>query len=74
MELMDEKALELGANDSSSVADSVVGYVDVDRFYDKYFYETEHEPDYESYRDQRMSWSERSFSAIDPIDDLFSRD
>ena len=73
-ELMDEKAFELGANDSSSVADSVVGDVDVDKFYDKCFYEIEHEPDYESYRDQRMSWSEQSFSAIDPIDDLFSRD
>lgn len=73
-ELMDEKALELGANDSSSVADSVAGAVDVDRFYDEYFYETEREPDYEYYRDQRMNWSERSFIAIDPVDDLFSRD
>jgi hypothetical protein len=71
---MDEKAVELGANDSSNVADSVVDLVDVDRFYDKYFNVSEHEPDYESYRDQRVSWSERSFSAIDPIDDLFSRD
>jgi hypothetical protein len=74
VELMDEKAVELGANDSSNVADSVVDLVDVDRFYDKYFNVSEHEPDYESYRDQRVSWSERSFSAIDPIDDLFSRD
>ncbi|KKN98673.1 hypothetical protein LCGC14_0143520 [marine sediment metagenome] len=74
MGLMDEKALELGANDSSSVADSVVDYVDVDGFYDKYFYEIENEPAYEPYREQRMSWSERSFNAIDPIDDLFSRD
>jgi hypothetical protein len=74
MELMDEKAVELGANDSSSVADSVLGDVDVDKFYDKYFYEVEHEPDYESYRDQRVGWSDRSFSAVDPIDDLFSRD
>lgn len=74
IELMDEKAVELGANDSSGVADSVVDLVDVDRFYDKYFNEAEHEPDYEHYRDQRMSSSERSFSAIDPIDDLFSRD
>lgn len=74
LELMDEKAFELGANDSSSVADSVAGCVDVDRFYDKFFYEAEHEPDYEFYKDQRTSWSERSFIAIDPIDDLFSRD
>ncbi len=74
IELMDEKAVELGANDSSGVADSVVDLVDVDRFYDKYFSDTEHEPDYEYYRNQRMSWSERSSSAIDPIDDLFSRD
>lgn len=74
IELMDEKAAELGANNSSGVADSVVDLVDVDRFYDKYFNEPEHEPDYESYRDQRTKWSEQTFSAIDPIDDLFSRD
>lgn len=74
LELMDEMAVELGANDSSIVADSVVGLVDVDKFYDKYFHETAHEPDYKFYRDQRMSWSGRSFSPIDPIDDLFSRD
>ncbi|OBS33030.1 restriction endonuclease [Pseudomonas syringae] len=74
VELMDEKAFELGANDSSGVADSVAGYVDVDRFYDKYFYEAEREPDYESYRNQRTNWSELSFRAVDPVDDLFSRD
>lgn len=74
MELMDEKAFELGANDSFSVADSVAVHVDVDKFYDKYFYEAEHESYYESYRAQRMNWSDQSFSAFDPIDDLFSRD
>ncbi|WP_285410214.1 restriction endonuclease [Pseudomonas sp. FR229a] len=73
IELMDDKASELGANDSSGVADSVASIVDVDRFYDKYFYETDHEPSYQPYR-ERMNWSERSFIAIDPIDDLFSRD
>lgn len=74
IELMDEKAFALGANDSSNVADAVIGYVDVDRFYDKYFYEIEREPDYEFYRDKRISWSEQSFNAVDPIDDLFSRE
>ncbi|WP_122255684.1 nSTAND3 domain-containing NTPase [Pseudomonas syringae] len=74
MELMEEKAVELGANESSSVADSIVDLVDVDRFYDKYFDQTEHELDYEPYRGQRISWSEQSLSTIDPVDDLFSRD
>jgi len=74
IELMAERAHELGAYDSSGVADSVAGDVDVDRLYDKYFYETEHESDYESYREQRLSWSEVSSQTIDPIDDLFSRD
>ncbi|MEX5571138.1 hypothetical protein Q1J55_25330 [Pseudomonas syringae] len=68
---MDEKAVELGANDSSSVADSVADLVDVDRFYDKHFDQTEHEPDYESYRGQRMNWSGQSLSVIDPVDDFF---
>lgn len=74
MELMNEKAFELGANDSSSVADSVVGNVDIDKFYDKYFYEAERDSDYESYRAQSVNWFERSLNATDPIDDLFSRD
>lgn len=74
LELMDERAIDLGANDSSSVAESVVDLVDVDKFYDKYYSEPEHEPDYGYYRDQRMNWSEQVFSPIDPIDDLFSRD
>lgn len=74
MGIMDERALELGAIDPSSVANSVVGSVNVDKYYDKYFYEEEHEPDYYSYREQRISSPVSSFIAIDPIDDLFSRD
>lgn len=72
--LMDEKALELGASDSSSVADSVIDAVNVDEHYDKYFYSSEPEPDYDSYRDQRIDWSGSLHEAIDPIDDLFARD
>lgn len=74
LELMDEKAIDLGANDSSTVAESVIDLVDVDKFYDKYYSESEYEPDYGSYREQRMNWPEQLFSPIDPIDDLFSRD
>ncbi|WP_161871211.1 hypothetical protein [Pseudomonas sp. SG-MS2] len=73
IELMDEKAGELGAYDSSSVADSVAGDVDVDRFYDKYFSETEREPDYEARRGRPMSLTEALPKIIDPIDDLFAR-
>lgn len=74
IELMDDMAAELGANDSSTVAENVLEVVNVDRFYDKFFFGTEREPDYEFHRDQRMTWSGQSLSTIDPIDDLFSRE
>lgn len=74
LELMDEKAIDLGANDSSGVAEGVAESVNVEKFYDKYYYESEHEPDYDSYRELRISWSDQLISPIDPIDDLFSRD
>ena len=72
--LMGEKALELGASNSSCVADSVISVVDIDERYDKYFYSSEPEPDYDSYRGQRIDWSGSLPEAIDPIDDLFERD
>ena len=72
--LMDERASELGATDSSGVADTVIDAVDVDEHYDKYFYSSEYEPDYDSYRDQKIDWSGALSVAIDPIDDLFARD
>ncbi|MCF5704740.1 restriction endonuclease [Pseudomonas syringae] len=72
--LMDERASELGATDSSSVANTVIDAVDVDEHYDKYFYDSEYERDYDSYRDQKIDWSGALSVAVDPIDDLFARD
>ncbi|WKV95525.1 hypothetical protein PYV50_15310 [Pseudomonas sp. H22_DOA] len=71
---MDERASELGATDSSSVANTVIDAVDVDEHYDKYFYDSEYERDYDSYRDQKIDWSGALSVAVDPIDDLFARD
>ena len=73
-DLMDEKAVELGANDSGNVAYSVIDQVDIDKYHEKYFYETESQSEYRPYKEQNMNWSDLSLKAIDPIDDLFSRD
>ena len=73
-DLMGERALELGVSDSSCVADSVVGAVDVEEYYEKYFYSSEHDPDYESYRERRLDGAGSLPEAIDPIDDLFERE
>lgn len=73
-DLMSEKAFEFGANDPSSVADSVIDSVDIDKYYEKYFDNSDPEPGYESYRDQRIDWPALLQETIDPIDDLFARD
>lgn len=72
--LMSDKAHELWVSDSSAVADCVIDALDVDDCYEKYFYSSEPEPNYESYRDQRIYRSGSLPEAFDPIDDLFERD
>lgn len=73
-DLMEEQASELGAVNLSELVESVIDSVDIERHYEKYFYGQEPEPDYEHYRDQRISWPSPSREETDPVDDLFSRD
>lgn len=72
--LMEEQASELGAVNLSELVENIVDSVDIEKQYDKYFYGQEPEPDYEHYRDQRITWPSPSREEIDPVDDLFSRD